>query len=369
VRRKRRKNLPVLDARRPWLAKGKKDFLMNDYIHYISDLLTPKIDDNLPLVLDLFAGCGGLSLGFEANGFKTIGYEMNESASKTYNNNLNGDCITKYLEIGDPFPNAEIVIGGPPCQPFSVRGSQKGLKDSRDGFPIFIDVVKRIQPKIWMFENVRGMLYKNRVYFEEIIISLKNLGYNIYYELFNAVDFQVPQNRERVIVIGSKKKYLFPKKESTKISVGDAIGSLVEEPAEEKLFLTPSMDEYIKKYEIASKCINPRDLNLDRPARTLTCRNLAGATSDMHRVLLKSGRRRMLTIKEASRLQSFPEWFRFYGTEAEQYKQIGNAVAPMFSYHFAKSIKQYILLDGMTESSDEHFSQLELFNQQQSYQH
>jgi len=317
--------------------------MKTDYINYISNLLTPIIDDSLPLVLDLFAGCGGLSLGFEANGFKTIGYEMNDNASKTYNNNLKGNCITKFLEVGDSYPHAEIIIGGPPCQPFSVRGSQKGLKDSRDGFPIFIDAVKRLQPKIWMFENVRGMLYKNRAYFDEIIMSLKNLGYNIYFDLFNAADFQVPQNRERVIVIGSKEKYLFPKKEFSKISVGDAIGSIIEEPADEKLFLTRSMDEYINKYEIASKCINPRDLYLDKPARTLTCRNLAGATSDMQRVLLKSGRRRMLTIQEASRLQSFPNWFQFCGSEADQYKQIGNAVAPMFSYHFAKSIKQYIL--------------------------
>jgi DNA (cytosine-5)-methyltransferase 1 len=334
---------------------------MIDYIEFITDKLKPKIINNLPLVIDLFAGCGGLSLGFEANGFRTIGYEMNENASNTYNYNLTGRCITKKLEIGEDYPSAKIIIGGPPCQPFSVRGSQKGLKDSRDGFPIFIDAVDRLQPEIWMFENVRGMLYKNKEYFDEIVVTLQNLGYNIYFELFNAVDFQVPQNRERVIVVGSKKDYRFPKRIFKKITVGDAISSIIEEPAEKKLFLTPSMDEYIKKYEIASKCINPRDLYLDKPARTLTCRNLAGATSDMQRVVLNSGKRRMLTIKEAARLQSFPDWFHFCGPEGEQYKQIGNAVAPMLSYHFANSIKEYILQDGVAESSNKHSVQMALF--------
>jgi len=82
-------------------------------------------------VVDLFAGCGGLSLGFEANGYKTIGYEMDEHASNTYNQNLIGECFTEKLTVESKYPKADIVIGGPPCQPFSVGGKQLGLKDSR----------------------------------------------------------------------------------------------------------------------------------------------------------------------------------------------------------------------------------------------
>ena len=140
---------------------------------YINSILKPKIDNKLPLILDLFAGCGGLSLGFEANGFKTIGYEMNEFAANNYSNNLLGDCIIKKLEVGENFPDAQIVIGGPPCQPFSVRGKQLGLKDTRDGFPVFLDAVKRLSPEICLFENVRGMLYKNKQYLDQITNSLK----------------------------------------------------------------------------------------------------------------------------------------------------------------------------------------------------
>ena len=82
-------------------------------------------------MVDLFAGCGGLSLGFEANGYKTIGYEMDEHASNTYNQNLIGECFTEKLTVESKYPKADIVIGGPPCQPFSVGGKQLGLKDSR----------------------------------------------------------------------------------------------------------------------------------------------------------------------------------------------------------------------------------------------
>ncbi|MFI5140594.1 MAG: DNA cytosine methyltransferase, partial [Sphingobacteriales bacterium] len=141
--------------------------LMN-YPEYINSLLTPTITEK-EIVLDLFAGCGGLSLGFEAVGYKTIGFEMDASASDTYNTNLNGKCHTIKLDTKFEYPKAEIIIGGPPCQPFSVGGNQKGIEDARDGFPIFIDAVKKLQPKVFMFENVRGLLYTNKWYFELVI--------------------------------------------------------------------------------------------------------------------------------------------------------------------------------------------------------
>ncbi len=100
------------------------------YIDKINSELKPWVDENLDMtVLDLFAGCGGLSLGFESQGFKTVGYEMLSDASETYRHNLIGDCITEKLTVDTPFPSAEIVIGGPPCQPFSVGGKQLGLND------------------------------------------------------------------------------------------------------------------------------------------------------------------------------------------------------------------------------------------------
>ncbi len=102
------------------------------------------------------------------------------------------------------------------------------------------------------------------------------------------------------------------------------------------------MDLYVAKYEKASKCINPRDLYLDRPSRTVTCRNLAGATGDMHRIRLPNGSRRRITIREAARLQSFPDWFDFIGTETRVFTQIGNAVPPMLAYALANSTRDYL---------------------------
>lgn len=339
-------------------------FTMN-YIDKINAALKPINDITLnKVVLDLFAGCGGLSLGFEAVGFKTIGYEKLVDAAKTYNENLLGNCYNQELTTETKFPKADVLIGGPPCQPFSVGGKQLGLQDSRDGFPIFLSAVEQVRPEVILFENVRGLLYKNKWYLKEIIHALKIKGYKVICSLLNAKYYGVPQNRERVIVIGSKKSINFPIKLNYQVTTGEALGSMATETPENAKFLTPSMDKYIANYEKASKCINPRDLNLNKPARTLTCRNLAGATGDMQRLKLPNGQRRRITIREAARLQSFPDWFKFYGTETGIFNQIGNAVAPYFALSLAQQIKKYFLL---TNNENFHLlnenNQLLIFNE------
>jgi DNA (cytosine-5)-methyltransferase 1 len=288
----------------------------------------------------VFAGCGGLSLGFEAAGYVTTGYEMDSAACETYNQNLIGTCHNVELTKDFDYPNADIVIGGPPCQPFSKFGFgyQKGSGDTRNGFPLFIDAIQRIQPKIFLFENVRGLLY-SKGYFDLILTELHQLGYMIEYQLLNAANYGVPQTRERLFVVGHRSEYRFPKPSNKKVSVRDAIGDTMLTVHASSQFLTASMDAYIAKYERASSCINPRDLHFDKPARTLTCRNIAAATADMHRIRLPDGRRRRLSIREAARLQSFPDWFEFSGNETQCFYQIGNAVPPLLAYQLAMSIK------------------------------
>jgi DNA (cytosine-5)-methyltransferase 1 len=314
------------------------------YRNHINNILKPNITEK-EVVLDLFAGCGGLSLGFEAAGYKTIGYEMDNAAVLTYNKNLKGECFAVKLDLDFEYPSASIVIGGPPCQPFSVGGHQKGMEDARDGFPIFIDAVKKLKPKVFMFENVRGLLYTNKWYFDLVLAELKKLGYLIEYKLLNAVNLGVPQNRERLFVIGHRAKFNFPKPHQKKVTVGEVIGDTILTAPEESRFLNASMDTYVAKYEKASFCINPRDLYADRPARTLTCRNLAGATGDMQRVRLADGRRRRLLHFEAARLQSFPDWFEFIGNETQQFNQIGNAVPPFLAYQMALALKECYQMD------------------------
>lgn len=315
---------------------------MTEYSKYINDILKPKIREEA-VVLDLFAGCGGLSLGFEAAGFRTIGFEMVNEAVATYNKNLRGDCYNQFLEVGYEYPmadNIDIVIGGPPCQPFSRFGNQMGIEDARDGFPVFIDAVRRLQPKVFLFENVANILGRHKWYLDLIVNELQNLGYYVDYKILNAVDYGVPQNRERLICVGHRSTFSFPAKELRKATVAEAIGDTMLSPEPESKILTPRQDEYIAVYEKKSHCVNPRDLYPNKPARTITCRNLAGATSDMQRVRLADGRRRRLTDREAARLQSFPDWFEFEGTETKRFNQIGNAVPPLLAYKIALQVKK-----------------------------
>jgi len=324
------------------VTKAYSKFLSTQtYSQYINDILKPPTEFNYKCI-DLFAGCGGLSLGFESTGILTTGYEMEKDYANTYSQNLVGNCICQKLDIEQNYPRADIIIGGPPCQPFSVGGKQLGLKDSRDGFPVFKEAIRKLNPDIWLFENVRGLLYRNKHYFSEILSSMRGLNYVVEYKLLNAVDYGIPQNRQRLIVVGHRGSFSFPKKHSDKITVGEALGDLAYSIPNNAKFLTPSMDLYVAKYEKASKCVNPRDLYLDRPARTLTCRNLAGATGDMHRLKLPDGRRRRISVQEAAKLQSFPDWFNFTGKENSQYYQIGNAVPPIFARELAKSVIQYL---------------------------
>jgi len=312
------------------------------YIDIIDKTLIPAVKKEWT-VLDLFAGCGGLALGFESLGFDTMGFEMNGDCCRSYNSNLSGKCIEDRLTEEYSFPPADIVIGGPPCQPFSVGGKQMGINDARNGFPSFISAIRQVKPKLWLFENVRGLLYRNKWYLEQVLDSLEAVGYRVEYHIMNAVNYFVPQNRERLVVVGHLGGFVFPGKSNRIITAGEALGDMALETPTESKFLTPNMDEYILKYERASKCINPRDLHMDKPARTLTCRNICGATGDMHRIKLSDGRRRQITVREAAVLQSFPSWFSFSGSESSQFNQIGNAVPPMLSRAIAASVKDYLL--------------------------
>lgn len=324
------------------------------YLDFVeAELQLPRKDRDEPLVVDLFSGCGGLALGFEAAGFTTVGYEILEDACATYRHNLHSPChqlnLSPSAELVD---GASAIIGGPPCQPFSMGGHQLGLKDSRDGFPTFISAVQRYVPKIALFENVRGMLFRNKAYFEEIVFTLRELGYLVEWQILNAADYGVPQKRERLFCVAHQGGWKWPKKTHAQCpyTAGEALGELAFSVPPDSKFLTPSMDEYVKKYEIASQCIKPRDLHLNVPSRTVTCRNLSGATGDMLRIRLPDGHRRRLTVREGARLQSFPDWFQFQGSENSQLNQIGNAVPPLLAKALACSMKAYLEGNAQLES-------------------
>ncbi len=306
----------------------------------------PNVPSSAPVVLDLFAGCGGLAFGFEVQGFRSIGYEMRKAAVATYSANLTGDCNEVFLELGKPHNAADVIIGGPPCQPFSQFGYQLGKRDRRNGFPIFLDAVDRIRPKLAIIENVRGVLYRNKDYLRSVVGELERFGYAVETRILNSVHYGVPQNRERIVIVASTVGWSWPEPLVTApITAGVALGDMAYQERHDSLYLTPGMDTYIAEYERRSHCVTPRDLHLDRPSRTVTCRNLGAATSDMLRLRMPGGRRRRLTVREGARLQGFPDWFEFAGNEYEQYEQIGNAVAPLFGLALAGSAKAALAME------------------------
>lgn len=313
----------------------------HEWLH--RELPPPQLFSGAPEVIDLFAGCGGLSLSFEVCGFRSIGYEMNAAAVATHELNLSGECHEAMLVPGLPEERdgVDVVIGGPPCQPFSAFGYQRGRHDNRDGLPIFVDAMSRFQPKIAIMENVRGLLYRNKGYLRAAVQDMERLGYTVHAELLKAVEYGVPQKRERVFIVATRVGWQWPERVvDTPVTAGVALGKLANVEDRNSRYLTANMDRYIARYERQSHCVTPRDLHLDRPARTVTCRNLGGATADMHRLRMPSGRRRMLTVREGARLQSFPDWFEFSGSEYERCEQIGNAVPPLLGLAVARQVRR-----------------------------
>ena len=296
-------------------------------------------------VVDLFSGAGGFSLGFWAAGFDVAGIDCNPDAVKTYSYNLgNASCrdLNEVVEV----PEADVLIAGPPCQPWSRAGKRLGAQDDRDGLGITLRLVKAAEPVAVIIENVPDIAREGkRQHLDDFEASLSSLGYKVSEHLLNAADYGVPQNRRRVFVTAmiGHEALDSPDPISLTANVRQAIPGWSQSAVKGSQMVSDSMNAYIARYERASGCRIPRDLHLDRPARTLTVRNLSGATGDMLRLRLPNGLRRTLTIQEAARLQSFPDWYAFRGSEKSKFEQIGNAVPPLLSFAMASKLKKSLI--------------------------
>ena len=300
-----------------------------------------------------FSGIGAIEYAFKRLGLNSqimFAGDIDANCKKTYFANYNISDEQWHTDIHNfnakPFKGKiDLFVGGAPCQAFSIVGDQRGFDDTRGTlFREFARVVKECQPKVFIFENVQGLFkHDNGRTWDVIRKTFEDYcGYDVHYQLLNARDYGVPQTRERLVVVGHLGGFIFPGEKSRKVTSGEALGELAFQIPEDAVFLTKSQDEYIARYEAKSQCINPRDMHLDKPARTLTCRNLAGGTSDMQRIKLPDGRRRRITVREAARLQSFPDWFQFTGSRDSQFTQIGNAVPPLFAFALASSVVNYL---------------------------
>jgi DNA (cytosine-5)-methyltransferase 1 len=330
--------------------------------------------------ISLFAGCGGLDLGFHKAGFQIVyANDIADSVRETYEYNLGKIDIQDICTVDKKsLPDCDVVLAGIPCQPFSNAGNRGSMQDSRGN--LFTEVLKIIdlkKPKIVLFENVRGFLSskddKGISMPQRLENDLKKHGYNLYYRLLNAADYGVPQNRYRVIMIGVrddiKKPFNFPLpiKDKSSLTVGAVLAS--ERPlgeAEEVWKLSPqslSLAEYIPEggswknvpyKELPERLKKIRD-NIQkyrspnfyrRFDRNEIMGTITAASTPENSGILHPCEHRRYSVREIARFQSFPDDFKFIGTSVSaKYKMIGNAVPVNLGRHIACKIKEDFFSD------------------------
>jgi DNA (cytosine-5)-methyltransferase 1 len=313
-------------------------------------------------IIELFAGAGGTALGFENAGLKHVFLtDWDKDATETLKlNRPNWNVIKEDIRKLD-FKKLEvdIVEGGFPCQSFSYAGKKLGFEDVRGTmFFEFARCIKETNPKIAMAENVRGLLnHDNGKTLNTIEEIIRGLGYKVTHKVLKAQYFDVPQKRERLIILAIRKDikspFMFPKEKNYIISLREALencpkseGQKYPKNKKEILDLIPPGGywrdlplDLQKKYMMASfymgggKTGMARRLSWEEPSLTLTCAPAQKQTERCH-----PKETRPLTVREYARIQTFPDDWKFFGSMTSQYKQIGNAVPVNLGYHMGKCI-------------------------------
>lgn len=306
-------------------------------------------------VISLFAGCGGLDLGFRGDFefLKTkyprtkfevvLANDIDQASCLTYKENFGHESkcedIVKLLKSGYEFPETDVVLGGFPCQDFSLAGKRRGFNSERGNlYKAMAEVVKRTRPKIFIAENVKGLLSAHNGQALKIIErDFGRLGYNISTQLYLAANFGVPQSRERVIIVGTDKKRALPKFEHIKpivnqknwITLKRAIGDLANK----------------KEGSFPNHFWSKAKMFPGTQGNSVVSPNKIGPTmrSEHHgNIEWHWNRHRRLSAREAARIQSFPDNFIFRPSTSSAYKQVGNAVPPVMGWHIAKSIETFL---------------------------
>lgn len=335
-------------------------------------------------VLDLFCGCGGISLGFKREGFEIVaGIDNDRDSLVTFKKNLDTKVfdfdLSKYTWKNNIFKNIDVLVGGPPCQGFSLTGTRVKDDPRNKLYAAFLKAIDILNPKIVLIENVKGMssLYNGEAS-KRIQNELYEKDYFVSTKVLNSAFFGVPQIRERFFIIACKKKQIyFPKEILTSenfITTSEAISDL---PSLEKSF-----GKEIMKYESNEKSIFQKIMrksssyiynhvatkhkdfvvetikqvpeggnHKDLPKGVGESRKFNEAWTRYHgqkpSKTIDTGHRnhfhykynRVPTVRENARLQSFPDTFRFFGSKTSQNKQVGNAVPVFLAQSLAKYIK------------------------------
>ncbi|MDR1042604.1 MAG: DNA cytosine methyltransferase [Clostridiales Family XIII bacterium] len=300
-------------------------------------------------VISLFSGAGGLDLGFIMAGHDIVwANDCYDDAVETYKRNIGNHIVNDdiYNVDSKDIPSADIVIGGFPCQGFSVANMKRHTEDVRNElYKQLIRVIVDKRPKYFLAENVKGILSLDKgAVFRMILDDFNALGYDIDYRLLNAADYGVPQKRERVFIVGVrkgiKKGFDFPNPTHSNsnmpggntdlwISVSKALEGIPDPDSPNEL-----LNHEYSKYKINfNGYLGHRIIDADKPAPTVTGR---GDDRGGVVVLPHPSHIRRMTCRELAAIQSFPLDYEFRGPRSSIYRQIANAVPPLLAYHMAK---------------------------------
>jgi DNA (cytosine-5)-methyltransferase 1 len=310
-------------------------------------------------VASLFSGAGGLDFGFVKAGHEIVWANDNfPDAVKTYRKNIGKHILCEDISkiSSESVPNHDILIGGFPCQGFSIANSKRGEHDERNKLYLqFLRILVDKQPKYFVAENVKGILslMQGKV-FELIISDFRNAGYKVKFKVLNAADYGVPQRRERVIILGVRndiddvlehpepthadKSGILGKKKPW-VTIGEALKAIPEPEDAHNLF-NHTCSKFKLKFNgyMGNRAIDP-----DKPAPTVTAR---GDEKGGVVVLHHPNNHRRMSVRELALTQSFPINFIFEGNNSSAYRQIGNAVPPKLAFAiasiFPKGLKRHV---------------------------
>ncbi len=343
----------------------------------------PKKLSKKPKVLDLFSGCGGMSYGFEMAGFDIVAgiddwndalatFEKNHSGAKVFNVDLGNPNLQELKkELGD----IDVVVGGPPCQGFSISGHRNPDDPRNNLYKGFVQIVKKFNPSAFVLENVPNLVSMDQGKIKDNIINdFQKLGYKVTYKILLASDYGVPQNRRRVVFVGLKSKQEFsfpdPTTPNDKTTVAEAISDLPDKDLEDGFKIKTKAKSSFQNWARSSKSeIHNHQLTnheqktvdlismvpdggnyKDLPKEFQNTRrvNIAWTrfNSKKQSPTIDTGHRhhfhykfnRVPTVRESARLQSFPDGFIFTGSKTSQYKQVGNAVPPLLAEKIGQAL-------------------------------
>lgn len=322
-------------------------------------------------VISLFSGAGGFDLGLIKTGHQVVwANDIFEDCCETYKKNIGNHVVCADIANIDldTVPSADVVIGGFPCQGFSIANMNRKRSDPRNKLYLeFLRVVESKKPKVFIAENVRGILsLEGGKVFKKILADFTKCGYEVKYALVNAADYGVPQNRYRVFIFGVRndleaKNIDFPPNpthgkntEKLHVTIGQALKGIPEPDSKHSL-----KNHVCSSFKIKNNgFINHRPVDPNKPAPTVTARgDLNGGAMINHH----PGNHRRLSVRESALIQTFPKSFEFVGSMTSCYLQIGNAVPPLLASKFGEMLNEMSLVKKKNQIAKKS-QQLEVMN-------